>query len=205
MSCDDTGSTLQGAQRLSATERAELLRLARLAIGAALGLAEPPELSLRTASLLEPGGAFVTLHLEGSLRGCIGTLQAHADPLYETVIRTARAAAFEDPRFPPLTPAESCHIHLEISRLSLPLKSTPEQVIAGVHGVQITRGPARALLLPQVARQRAWNSRRLLREVCRKAGLSEDAWQDTTTELTVFTAEVFGDGAPVRLDPAGKT
>jgi AmmeMemoRadiSam system protein A len=143
----------------------------------------------------------VTLHLEGSLRGCIGTLRADADALYETVIRTACAAAFQDPRFPPLTAVEWRRVQLEISRLGLPQRSTPEQVVAGLHGVQITRGPARALLLPQVAQERAWSSRRLLREVCRKAGLSEDAWQDSATELTVFTAEVFADRASFRIDP----
>jgi AmmeMemoRadiSam system protein A len=112
--------------------------------------------------------------------------------LYETVIRTARAAAFDDPRFPALTEVEWHCVQIEISRLSRPRRLAPEQVIAGVHGVHIARGSARALFLPQVAQQRAWDSRRLLREVCRKAGLSEEAWQETGTELTVFTAEVFG-------------
>jgi AmmeMemoRadiSam system protein A len=180
------------ASLLTADERAELLDLARAAIGAALGLADPPEPRLRSAGLLGPGGVFVTLHLAGNLRGCIGTLNGEESPLYENVIRTARAAAFEDPRFPPLTAVEWGCIHIEISRLSALQRLAPEHVIAGLHGVHIARGPARALLLPQVARHRGWDSQRLLREVCRKAGLAEDAWQEVGTELSVFTAEVFG-------------
>jgi AmmeMemoRadiSam system protein A len=192
MSGDETGLCLRGAQRLTEDERAQLLSLARMAIGASLGLADAPELHLRTPTLLEPGGAFVTLHVEGNLRGCVGTLQPTTDPLYETVIRAARAAAFHDHRFPPLTAVEWRCVQIEISRLTAPQRSAPEVVVAGVNGVHIARGTAQALLLPQVAQQRAWDRRRLLREVCRKAGLPEDAWQDTATELTVFTAEIFG-------------
>lgn len=184
---------------LTADERAELLHLARAAIGASLGLAAPPEPRLHTAPLLEPGGVFVTLRLAGALRGCIGSLRGEEGPLFETVIRTARAAAFEDPRFPPLSAAEWHRVHIEISRLSALQRLAPEQVIAGLHGVHVARGPARALLLPQVARQRAWDSRRLLREVCRKAGLADDAWQEDGTELSVFTAEVFGTEPPAPI------
>lgn len=192
MSCDAAGPESLGTSLLTASERNELLRLARTAIGASLGLAEAPELLVPTTNLLEPGGAFVTLHVEGDLRGCIGTFLAEANnALYETVIRTARAAAFEDPRFPPLTPVEWRRVQIEISRLGRPQKSTAAQIKVGVHGVQIARGSARALLLPQVAGRRDWNSDRLLREVCRKAGLAENAWQESETEITLFTAEIF--------------
>jgi AmmeMemoRadiSam system protein A len=187
------------AQPLTTEERAELLRLARVAIGASLGLADPPDLCLRSPALLEPGGLFVTLHLAGGLRGCIGTLTGEEAPLYETVIRTARAAAFQDPRFPPLSAIEWPRVHIEISRLSVPQPLAPEHVVAGRHGVHIARGPARALLLPQVAQKHAWDSRRLLREVCRKAGLADDAWQEVGTEVSVFTAEVFGSDPPTAV------
>jgi len=197
MSSDETatGSRPRDPDPLTAGERAELLRLARAAVGADLGLADTPDLGLPTAKLLESSGAFVTLHLDGELRGCIGTFEADAAPLYETVMRAARAAAFKDPRFPPLTAGEWRRVLFEISRLSPPQRSTPERVVAGIHGVHVAQGASRALLLPQVAQDHGWGRERLLREACRKAGLHEDAWLESETELSVFTAEVFGDEA----------
>jgi len=198
MSHDAAAEGLPCAPLLTASERSELLRLARTSIGAALGLAEPPELLLQTANLLEPCGAFVTLQVDGALRGCIGAFQPEVErSLHETIVRTARAAAFEDPRFPPLTSVEWHRIHIEISRLSRPRRSTAAQIVVGMHGVHVARGPARALLLPQVASRYAWSAERLLREVCRKAGLAADAWQESETEISVFTAEVFGAEPPI--------
>ncbi len=181
------------APRLRPPERRALLHLARIAIGARLDLADLLAVPAPLPALLAPAGAFVTLHLAGELRGCVGTVLA-VDPLYETVERVACSAAFGDPRFAPLTAAEWPPLHIEISRLSPPRRTDAGGVVAGRHGVYVVRGAARGLLLPQVAVEHCWDGPRLLSEVCGKAALAPDAWRDPATEVYVFEAEVFGDG-----------
>lgn len=176
---------------LSAAERRELLRIAREAIGAVFDHVAPPVPLLSTPALLAASGAFVTLRAQGELRGCVGNLSPEA-PLSATVASAARAAAFEDSRFPPLTVQEWHSVDIEISRLSSARPARPEEVVTGLHGLCVTRGSARGLLLPQVAAEHGWDRVQFLRETCRKAGLPPDAWQDPATELRVFEAEVFG-------------
>jgi AmmeMemoRadiSam system protein A len=177
---------------LTDAERRELLRIARASIGATLGLNPEPSLELSTPTLLAVGGAFVTLELRGALRGCVGTANPR-DPLHLTVWAMAKAAAFEDPRFPNLGRDEFEAITIEISCLT-PIRSVrADEVIPGRHGVLIARGAARGLLLPQVARRYGWDRERFLRETCRKAGLPADTWMDPGTEVLVFEAEVFGE------------
>jgi len=177
---------------LSEAERAELLRIARASIGAHLGLCPEPALELSTPRLEAVGGAFVTLELEGSLRGCVGTASPR-DALHLTVAAMAKAAAFEDPRFPPLGKNEFEATGIEISRLTPTRPARPEDVVPGRHGLFISRGAARGLLLPQVAARYGWERERFLRETCRKAGLPGDAWTDPSTRILVFEAEVFGE------------
>jgi AmmeMemoRadiSam system protein A len=143
--------------------------------------------------LKQPGAAFVTVRIDEELRGCIGSTEA-SEPLGQTVIRCAISAAFRDPRFPPLSKEEYPFINLEISVLS-PFRRVinPEEVIAGTHGIMLTRDYHRGLLLPQVSVEYGWDRDEFLTFTCRKAGLPPDAWKDPATIIEIFTAEVFGE------------
>jgi AmmeMemoRadiSam system protein A len=148
---------------------------------------EPP-----TPHLGEKRGAFTTLHCESELRGCVGFVFP-VNPLYRTVAETARAAAFEDSRFEPVTAEEACNLQIEISVMS-PLQTiAAEDVEVGRHGLLITLGTHRGLLLPQVSSEHGWDRVTFLEQTCRKAGLPRDAWQ-RGARLEAFTAEIFGDG-----------
>jgi AmmeMemoRadiSam system protein A len=177
---------------LSEAERQELLRLARGAITAVIHSKPDPPLQLFTPSLLAQNGAFVSIHAQECLRGCVGSVHPRG-PLYETVVAMARAAAFEDPRFPPLTARELDAVQLEVSRLSGLKRIEPSTLVIGRHGLYVVRGPARGVLLPQVATRFDWDPVQFLRQTCLKAGLHEEAWQDPSTEIFAFEAEVFGE------------
>lgn len=178
---------------LSTDAKRELLKIARMSIGAALGECEPPEKQVDQASLAELCGAFVTLHLHGELRGCIGYIEPRY-PLSETVEEVAQKAAFEDPRFAPLTLKELKQVEIEISVLS-PLRkiSDPAEVEVGKHGLVIDAGYTRGLLLPQVATEYGWGREQFLSHTARKAGLPPDAWKKKDVTLYVFTSDVFSE------------
>ncbi|MGI9101160.1 MAG: AmmeMemoRadiSam system protein A [Terriglobales bacterium] len=171
-------------------ERRLLLKLAHQSIEALLDDREvdttPP-----TPHLGEKRGAFTTLHLDGQLRGCVGyVFPVHS--LYQTVAETAAAAAFRDIRFYPVTREEAPRLKIELSILS-PLRNIlPGQVEIGVHGLVITEGPRRGLLLPQVPIEHGWDRETFLCQTCVKAGLAADAWKSGAV-LECFTAEVFGE------------
>jgi AmmeMemoRadiSam system protein A len=112
--------------------------------------------------------------------------------LYKTVADTARAAAFDDPRFDAVTPEEAPELKVEISVLSPLQPLGPDDVIVGKHGLLVTQGNRRGLLLPQVAVEWDWDRETFLSQTCLKAGLSADAWLQGA-ELQGFTAEVFGE------------
>jgi len=175
---------------LTDEDRKILLSLARRALEQGVcGVTEPEELPYASPALTEPRGAFVTLRKQGELRGCIGHVLT-SDPLYETVQECAVAAALSDPRFPAVTPDEASSLHLEISILSTPAEIAPEQIEVGRHGLIITRGWRRGLLLPQVPVTWHWDRERFLEETCTKAGLPSDAWRKGA-RIEAFTAEVF--------------
>ncbi len=177
---------------LSPADRGALLRLARAAIAAAITHGPTPTLPTPSPALDEPRGAFVSLHQAHRLRGCVGTLRSD-QALWLTVMRMALAAAFDDPRFPPLTATELEACTIEISRLTEPRSAHPEEVTVGVHGVCVARGDHRGVFLPQVATEYGWDRERLLGEACLKAMLAPDAWKDPDTTLLAFEAEVFGE------------
>jgi AmmeMemoRadiSam system protein A len=140
-----------------------------------------------------PAAAFVTLHVGGALRGCIGTLERRRS-LWSVVAEMAAAAATRDPRFPPIDVTDLRRLTVEISVLSPDLRiHGPEEIEIGRHGLDVRRDGARGLLLPQVAVEHGFDRERFLAATCRKAGLPADAWRDTDTELRVFEAEIFGD------------
>ena len=159
-----------------------LLSLARAAIAQRFGLwLEMPE---DAGFLFEPGASFVTLMQSDRLRGCIGSLEARR-PLRDDVSENARAAAFRDPRFPPLAAEELNRTQIEVSLLSplTPIVFEDELDAAarlepGVDGVVLECNGKRGTFLPQV-----WDSLReprlFLAELKRKAGLPADFWSDS--------------------------
>jgi len=177
---------------LSQEQRERLLQVARQSLRHAVGLGPPPDTHTDDPALTRPSGAFVTLKKDGELRGCIGHIEA-VEPLIDTVADMARAAALEDPRFPPVTAREEPDIHIEISVLS-PITPCPnlEDIEIGRHGLVVSHGPYRGLLLPQVAVEWGWDRETFLRHTCRKAGLPPDAYR-RGAKVYWFEAEVFGE------------
>ena len=113
-------------------------------------------------------------------------------PLYRAVAETARAAAFEDSRFLPVTKEEALELEVSLSVLSRLFPIHPEAVEVGRHGLVISLGARRGLLLPQVAVEHGWDRETFLEQSCCKAGLPRDAWRQAAT-VEAFTAEVFAD------------
>jgi AmmeMemoRadiSam system protein A len=179
---------------LSATERAALLGIARGAVLAHLGLAPAPALPA-AGPLAEPRGAFVTLHVGGELRGCLGTFRPQGS-LAETVARMAVAAAKDDPRFPPLRAGEVAALEVSVSALSPPRVLDDRRAVkVGEHGLLVRQGFHRGALLPKVAVEQGWSAEEFLKHACLKAGLHARAWQQPETEVEVFEAEEFGGGS----------
>jgi AmmeMemoRadiSam system protein A len=137
-------------------------------------------------------GAFVSLHRGRRLRGCIGQIGA-PQATAPLVAYCARAAALEDPRFRPVEPDEISGIEIELSILSALEEISPERIEIGKHGLMITSGAIRGVLLPQVAVQYGWSAARFLEETCVKAGLDQAAWRDHAVRVDAFTAEVFSE------------
>ncbi|MBV8050629.1 MAG: AmmeMemoRadiSam system protein A [Acidobacteriaceae bacterium] len=179
-----------GAPEFDSEERRILLQLAHNAIESVFDQREinvgPP-----SSHFSEPRGAFTTIYLHGQLRGCVGYVFA-VTPLYRTVAETARAAAFEDTRFYPITREEAPDLRVSLSILSNLEEIKSDQIEVGRHGLVISLHGQRGLLLPQVPVEYQWTRTTFLEQTCRKAGLPTDAWK-TGARLEAFTAEVFGD------------
>ncbi|MCD6319911.1 MAG: AmmeMemoRadiSam system protein A [Candidatus Desulfofervidaceae bacterium] len=170
-----------------------LLTLARDTIRAALEEQSLPQVRVEEDSILaKPCGVFVTLHKNGALRGCIGSLIGEK-PLYITVQQMALEAAFRDPRFHPLTKEELLSIEIEISVLS-PLQriTNVEQIEVGKHGIFLVKGFHRGVLLPQVATEYGWDRYTFLDHTCLKAGLTPGCWR-SGAEIYIFSAEIFSE------------
>jgi AmmeMemoRadiSam system protein A len=177
---------------LSEEQRETLLRVAREAVEAAASRL-PYEPEADDPELQEPGAAFVTLKKSGQLRGCIGAVEA-CEPMIESVARMARAAAIEDPRFPPVRPEEVATLTVDISLLSPSKRVTDAmQIEVGRHGLIIEQGANRGLLLPQVATEWGWDREEFLDHTCVKAGLPKGSWRGGACKLYAFEAEVFGE------------
>ena len=188
--------------RLSKDERRYLLASARRAILARLHGSDldPEEMEFEASSenLWQPCGAFVTLDRGGELRGCVGFVEPR-QPLLRTVVEAAVAAATRDPRFPPVTLDELDGLAIELSVLSkaapINFADIPASIVIGVHGLIVSRGSVRGLLLPRVAVEHGWDAERFLQETSLKAGLPATAWKEGAS-VSSFTAEVFSDAAP---------
>ncbi len=182
--------------QLNERERTELLRLARQTVKDFLDGKGPPEPAADTlpAGLRANGACFVTLENRGELRGCIGNMSAEG-PLYKAVIHNA-VLACQDSRFAmnPVTGKEVDQLHIEISHLT-PMQRLKDvrEIVIGRHGLLVSLGFNRGVLLPQVAYERGWTREEFLAQTCRKAGLPPDAWSKPNAEISRFEAEVFGE------------
>jgi AmmeMemoRadiSam system protein A len=142
--------------------------------------------------LLEKQGAFVTLKVDNELRGCIGYPLPHKS-LLETIIDCAIAAATQDFRFVSIKKDELPRLSIEISVLTLPRKVKDiSEIRIGEHGIIISKGPHKGLLLPQVPLEWDWDLETYLNHGCLKAGLAEDEWKKGTT-IEIFSAQVFSE------------
>ncbi|MBI4978894.1 MAG: AmmeMemoRadiSam system protein A [Spirochaetes bacterium] len=179
---------------LNDNERQFLLKTVRSVIRARLDKKSIPQYNHAGEHLLTRAGIFVTLHLKnGSLRGCIGYIEG-IKPLIEGVVEMAQAAAFQDPRFPPLEEHEYNDIVIEITVLSPLIRiNDPDEIIVGKHGLVITKGFNHGLLLPQVPVEQGWDRDTFISHTCMKAGLSPDAWKRDKLTMEIFEGEVFGE------------
>jgi uncharacterized protein len=177
---------------LSEVDGQNLLVLARMAIIEAVTRGELPETIPNEGIFGERRGVFVTLHVRGELRGCIGTTDGD-EPLGDATVRCAASAALRDPRFPPMHTEELGELNIEISVLSPLAPMRPEEIEIGRHGLVVSDENHRGLLLPQVAPEHGLNREQFLAETCRKARLPQDAWRWTSTRIEGFTCEVFSD------------
>jgi AmmeMemoRadiSam system protein A len=179
-----------------------LLKLARTALmerfGRRLPAAEDALLrsALQEPWLRAPGAAFVTLMLQGKLRGCIGNLWS-TDPLAESVRRNAVQAAFHDPRFAPLAEKELDPVVIDVSVLTepqpLPYTGAEElrrKLRPQVDGVILRQGPASATFLPQVWEQLP-KPDEFLNHLCIKAGLPRNAWKRSAVEVSTYQVQHF--------------
>lgn len=185
-------------ENLLPAEKAFLRDLASRTVEAAVRQAPLPDARAQAQNarialaprLDQKRGVFVTLHLDGHLRGCIGYIEGHK-PLIDGVIDNGKNAAVGDPRFPPVSVQELPGLDLEISVLT-PLKSVsgPEDIEIGRHGILLDIGGRRSVFLPQVAVEQGWDLTTTLGHLALKAGLAPDAWQDGAT-FQVFEADIF--------------
>jgi AmmeMemoRadiSam system protein A len=180
-------------QILDESARGELLAVARGTLENYFNTGRTPEYHPRNPGLLQHTGAFVSLHNDNDLRGCIGILSSD-DELYRTVQRCVLGAALEDDRFHPVSQKEVPDLTIEISVLS-PFQSITDTnlVEVGKHGLMISLGGARGLLLPQVAAKYRWDRESFLTQTCRKAGLPGQAWRQQEAKIQIFEAQVFSE------------
>lgn len=176
---------------LTDKEKKTLLNIARSTIESRLLGKESLEFTPETESLKQKRGAFVSLHRKGKLRGCIGYIHAEK-PLYKTIKEMALSAAFQDPRFEPLSIDEFEDLNIEISVLT-PMKQITDinEIDIGKHGLMIVKDYLSGLLLPQVATEYGWDRETFLAHTCIKACLPERAWKDKDTKIYIFSADIF--------------
>jgi AmmeMemoRadiSam system protein A len=183
---------------LTAEEKQMLLRLARSALrhGVRGDAAPPVDINAMTPRLREMGASFVTLTIQGELRGCIGALEP-MQPLAADVCEHAVAAALDDPRFMPVGPDELDHIEIEISRLTLPQEldytdtsDLLQKLRPGVDGVILRDGGRRATFLPQVW-EKIPDKAAFLDHLCAKMGATPDTWRHRHLLVQIYQVEEF--------------
>ena len=187
---------------LSGEEKEELVKIAKKSVETAVKERKLYECSAGgREALMRDRGAFVTLKEKGQLRGCLGYI-APTKPLCQTVRDVAALAALKDSRFAPVSAAELGQLEYEISVLS-PLRRVTDmkQIRIGRDGLVVWKGSAEGILLPQVPTEFGWDRKTFLEQVCVKAGLPTNAWQDEETDIFMFSALVFGEDTPEPFTP----
>jgi AmmeMemoRadiSam system protein A len=180
------------SEPLTPEEERDCLRLARRTLEHYFKTGRKLRSPVKSGPLKEKRGAFVTLHIGGELRGCIG-YPLPVKPLDETIIEMALAAATQDPRFEPLAGEEMKELKIEISVLGLPEPvSDPREIEVGRHGIIVSKGFNKGLLLPQVPVEQRWDRETYLSHGCLKASLPPDEWKKGA-RLEAFTAQVFSE------------
>lgn len=179
---------------LSIPEKKQLLALAHFSIESGFNPKLEPLNTNDNSDLLKAKlGAFVTVKIEKKLRGCIGYIQSD-DELSKTIMNAAFQAAFNDPRFAPLTEKEFPKIKLEISVLSETfLINSYEEIVLGKHGLILEEGVRKGLLLPQVPIEHKMSKDTFLSSLCNKAGFNSNYWREKQLKLNGFTATVFSE------------
>jgi len=177
------------------------VKIARQAIASALDNQDPfSDLPSTPVIFSEKRGAFVTLALNGELRGCVG-YPYPALPLKEVLVKSAVAAAFEDPRFFPLEKKDLSKITIEVRTLTLPeslgsaFTTYSDQIQIGTHGLIVEYGEHRSAFLPQAAVENGWNSVDFLCHACKSAGLTPLMWK-YGAKISRFERQVFREIEP---------
>ena len=183
----------------SSEERKKLLKLARESIESCFSDSKvniDPEIKKKFSV---EQGVFVTLKKHGELRGCIGFPEP-VFPLYDAIMKAAEAAAFEDPRFIPVSKEEMNEIIIEISILSIPALievNNPDdyfkEIEVGRDGLIVKYRGFSGLLLPQVAPEQRWNAVQFLEGTCEKAGVPKNSWRNPRCEIYKFQGEIFSE------------
>lgn len=137
-------------------------------------------------------GCFVTLRLNGELRGCIGNFREDVN-IVENVSEMAISAAFSDPRFYPITATELENCKIEVSILSPMIRCKAEDIVVGRDGIYIKKGYYSGVLLPQVAMEYNFDRKTFLDHTCIKAHLKPGCWEDEKTEIYRFEADIFSE------------
>jgi AmmeMemoRadiSam system protein A len=182
-----------GQTLLDASDKQILLRLARETVSRQLTSGTLPLPRSASPRLLREAGAFVTLKSRGALRGCIGRLLPDGT-LIRTVSAMAREAAFNDPRFRPVSARELGDIEIEISVLT-PMRAVrgPDDIVLGRDGVVLRVGDRTAVFLPYVATEQGWAKTELLDNLALKAGLPVSAWRSSNARFQTFQSDVFSE------------
>ena len=170
-------------------QKIRLLRVAREAVYQYAARGSAPSVEEDDERLKVRQGVFVSLHINQRLRGCMGMIIGDG-PLCEAVSQCAVNAASEDPRFAPIRMDEVPKVDIELSVLGPMQRAEADDIEVGTHGIFVTKGRVRGILLPQVATQFNWTSEKFLSETCVKAGLDPEAWRDDDCFIEIFTAEV---------------
>ncbi len=185
------------SNKISPVHGRRLLKLARDTIAQRLGMIESVDQSkLGDEELSQHLATFVTLKIDGKLRGCIGNLEA-AGPLLQSLTTNACQAAFHDHRFAPLTAEEFDRTSVDISVLTKPVllaydngDDLLDQLRPHKDGVILKKGKARATFLPQVWKQLP-DPRLFMEHLCLKAGLSRTSWRESGMEIYLYQVQIF--------------
>jgi AmmeMemoRadiSam system protein A len=170
-----------------------LLALARAALRAHLRHEDRPSLTYpQEHPFQRPAGAFVTLRLDGRLRGCIGQTEA-VRALAPLVAAMAVAAATRDPRFSPVAAADLEALGLEVSVLGELVACGVDEVVVGRDGLVVVGKERRGLLLPEVATEQQWTAQQFVERTAMKAGLPHDAVPGQA-DLYCFQTQHFSEG-----------